>query len=187
MTCLKQLQRTLPSTREDLNTRITDATNPLLSSTEGSGSLCMQLIYFHFSGVTCSCSPTSWADQKLHCRICLYHFSWKAHCLAHSLFYFLMVRLEISRAQPKPCSSVVTWPRLGQLEEQLEEPRHCKFSSAGWSVHAFFGDTPRDPVQMFYHSQCLKTLQLTPAGDAVGDCQQDRQVRQVFQLVIIQS
>lgn len=60
VTRLKQIQTSLPSTREDLNTRITDPTNPLLSFTEGSGSLCMQLIYFHFSGVTCSCSPLYW-------------------------------------------------------------------------------------------------------------------------------
>lgn len=120
----------------------------------------------------------------------LYCFSWKAHCLVYSMFYFLRACLETSRAQPKPCSSVVTQPPLWQMEEQLEEPRHCRFSLAGhtWVVcpHIFWGHST-DPFQMFYCSQCLKTLRLTPAGDAVGDCQQDRQVRQVFQLVIIQS
>lgn len=53
------------------------------------------------------------------------------------------------------------------------------------------GDTSTDPVQMFTTAIALKLFRgfhhLTPAGDAEDDCQQDRQVRQVFQLVIIQS
>lgn len=62
--------------------------------------------------------------------------------------------------QPKPCSSLVTWPCLGQLEEQLEEPRHCSLAHLGGLstcllgyFHKFCSDT--------YYSQCLKTLWLT--------------------------
>lgn len=83
----------------------------------------------------------------------LYRFSWKAHCLVYSMFYFLRACLETSRAQPKPCSSVVTQPPLWQMEEQLEEPRHCRSSSAGctWVVcpHIFWGH---------FHRSCSDVL-----------------------------
>lgn len=57
------------------------------------------------------------------------------------------------------------------IEEQLEEPRHCKFISLGcaWVVcpHILWGHFHRS-CSVVYYSRCLKTLWFTPAGDAVG-------------------
>lgn len=156
MTCLKQIQTSLPSVKKDLNTRIRDPTNPLLSFTGESGSLCVRLIYFHFRVMTCSCSPLHWHIRSytvISVRPKPFVLEGWLFRLRHVLFSQATLKNKQSpgNADPAPLRQLCDVLGTGGAGEEPSSAGSSHWALPGWSgrwsVHVSQEDLSTGPFQ----------------------------------------